>query len=830
MQAYITGVLAEHSVIRMRDLKSGDPSMQFGGDLIVPLSKADETFESERAGVADAASTATHLMRLGLGHLLPKSYLVPVDLAESSASPHSTAVARGQEGATGAVLAEAGVAPPAKEDETLLTAEEKAIKKSAVGSRSGGCYVDKKKGAEGLLVFRMKDNQKQAIPLKEFRETEGVPAGACAPCFCSVSVVPHAFCLEPKHPQHVTATKGAHNFSLGAAFRKKHLQALILLGAAQLAATTPILIANARVVNLTEPLLSGGATSWLHIDGVATPISTLARCDAPPVLPLPIGAMPAEPPPMPQVYARPSPPPAAALPSVAVRLSALAAPWPGPAPDSTTKSSESRILRVDTLENTAVISCLNHVRDPSMVTVKDEGSKLDTAPVETPRLGVGAQPSSIALQGSLTKTASWADKPPGLDQTQVPTVQLTASAKAASAHVFVPLIFDGTAPRIGLPLDECGEAYFGKRRSFISRETDYADAARWAAALFPGRTDVHAFYYFEIETLGLVVSGALITDPPPMDWEMTARDVTDEWTRTPLTQAQSSNNIAWATLAALHGDATVARVAALALARACAFRQPTAALPDGVRVGAQPELALEPQQVLVEARAHPVPWGTVVEKAQASMRALRHEYEWRIADTTRSPVDRAECAGWLAVCKPLQLDAINATLRSQCYSASDTRLHRVPFPYVPSVASSPLPPLPTRRPRAASRRMHSTGTPSCYQMPMQLPSNASKLPGGGCCMRPRRDVPRAAQNRNCSRAISMRMRATRGQRRSLPPAMCSATTVSASRSRTSHARPTSASTQHMPPTSSGARRTPHCATPAPHTESSSSRNLAGSWL
>jgi hypothetical protein len=74
------------------------------------------------------------------------------------------------------------------------------------------------------------------------------------------------------------------------------------------------------------------------------------------------------------------------------------------------------------------------------------------------------------------------------------------------------------------------------------------------------------------------------------------------------------------------------------------------------------------------------------------MRALRHEYERRIADTTRSPVDRAECAGWLAVCKPLQLDAINATLRSQCYSASDTRLHRVPFPYVPSVASSPLPP------------------------------------------------------------------------------------------------------------------------------------------
>ena len=56
------------------------------------------------------------------------------------------------------------------------------------------------------------------------------------------------------------------------------------------------------------------------------------------------------------------------------------------------------------------------------------------------------------------------------------------------------------------------------------------------------------------------------------------------------------------------------------------------------------------------------------------MRALRHEYERRIADTTRPPADRSECAGWLAVCKPLQLNAINATLRSQCYSARLTPL------------------------------------------------------------------------------------------------------------------------------------------------------------
>ena len=84
-------------------------------------------------------------------------------------------------------------------------------------------------------------------------------------------------------------------------------------------------------------------------------------------------------------------------------------------------------------------------------------------------------------------------------------VQLDACAKAAPAHVFVPLIFDGTAPRIGLPLDGCGKAYFGKRRPLVSREMDYADATRWAATLFPGRQDVHAFYYFEIEALGLVL-------------------------------------------------------------------------------------------------------------------------------------------------------------------------------------------------------------------------------------------------------------------------------------------------------------------------------------
>jgi hypothetical protein len=112
------------------------------------------------------------------------------------------------------------------------------------------------------------------------------------------------------------------------------------------------------------------ASRWypdVDTDGYGDADGALARCDAPPVLPLPIGAMPTgrEPPPMPQVYARPSPPPAAALPSVAFRLSALAAPWSGPAP--TTKLSERRILHVNTLENTTVISCLSRVRDPSTV-------------------------------------------------------------------------------------------------------------------------------------------------------------------------------------------------------------------------------------------------------------------------------------------------------------------------------------------------------------------------------------------------------------------------------------------------------------------------------
>ena len=44
----------------------------------------------------------------------------------------------------------------------------------------------------------------------------------------------------------------------------------------------------------------------------------------------------------------------------------------GDASAPTTKSSESQVRIVDTLENTAVISCLSHVRDPSTVTVKGE--------------------------------------------------------------------------------------------------------------------------------------------------------------------------------------------------------------------------------------------------------------------------------------------------------------------------------------------------------------------------------------------------------------------------------------------------------------------------
>ena len=695
MQAYITGVLAEHSTIRMRDLKSGDPSMQFGGALVVPLSKAEETFEAERAGVADSASTAAHLMRLGLGHLLPQSHLIPVDLvAESGASPSSAAAQRQPAGAAGSALAEAGVsALLPTEEASPLTAEEKAIKKAAVGSRNGGCYVDKNKGSAGLLVFRMKDNQKQAIPLKEFQETEGVPTGACAPCFCSISVTPHAFCLEPKSPGHATATKGAHNFSLASAFRKKHLQALILLGAAQLAATTPTL------EMATVPLPFVTAASPLF-PGMATMLNPVGPT-APPRLPgatLAVVRAGLEPPPMPQGPA-PSPPPIAASAPVAFRLSALAIPWHAPVVEPTPLPSPPSVVGLATSSPPPLVAGSKPAPPPSVV---GPSSPPSVAGPSSPPSVVGPAISSptpsvvltVNVSPSRAGPTSGVDWPPGLNPTQVPMVQLDACAKAAPAHVFVPLIFDGTAPRIGLPLDGCGKAYFGKRRPLVSREMDYADATRWAATLFPGRQDVHAFYYFEIEALGLVVSGALITDPPPANWEATARNDDVEWTRPTLTPGALSGEVAWASLAALRSDVTIARVAALALARACAFRQPSTALPDDVRVGAQPELALEPQQVLVEARTRPIPWETVVERAQASMRGLRQEYERRIADVTRTPADRAECAGWLAVCKPLQLNAINTSLRAQCYSASDARLHRVPFPYVPSVASAPLPPLP----------------------------------------------------------------------------------------------------------------------------------------
>ena len=57
----------------------------------------------------------------------------------------------------------------------------------------------------------------------------------------------------------------------------------------------------------------------------------------------------------------------------------------GDASAPTTKSSESQVRIVDTLENTAVISCLNHVRDPSTVTVKGEGVQLRLRSAATAR-------------------------------------------------------------------------------------------------------------------------------------------------------------------------------------------------------------------------------------------------------------------------------------------------------------------------------------------------------------------------------------------------------------------------------------------------------------
>jgi len=183
-------------------------------------------------------------------------------------------------------------------------------------------------------------------------------------------------------------------------------------------------------------------------------------------------------------------------------------------------------------------------------------------------------------------------------------------------HLFIPIILSDDGSFLGVP-GGVESGCFGAERNFSTRGADFDQAERFAAQLFPRRHDIHAFYMYELESPSVVVSGAVISDPPPPGWRASIVETAEELS------GRAPGSLCWATAAALGGNGQRARISAIALARVAAFRQPSPAHGSDVIVGAMEECSLDPRPVLARARAMPVPTSTVLERAKHTMGALR---------------------------------------------------------------------------------------------------------------------------------------------------------------------------------------------------------------
>ena len=271
-------------------------------------------------------------------------------------------------------------------------------------------------------------------------------------------------------------------------------------------------------------------------------------------------------------------------------------------------------------------------------------------------------------------------------------------ARDGAGLVFVPLALAPTGDYIGLPGGEEG-TFFGAARGFAGREADYTSAKLWGARLFPQRDDAHAFYLFESTAMArggphVVVAGVLLSLPLPPRFDSTRVESPEALAAAP------AGATCWASLAALRGDPVRYRLGSIALARAASFREPSPALAPDVRVGALGEHYLEPQRVLLAARAHARDFADVRREAEATMVDLRLELERQYLLHDDAAV-RADLDEWLfAANRPLDFSELDASVRACCYTAADARLARVPFPHVACVASAPLAPRPPPPPLA----------------------------------------------------------------------------------------------------------------------------------
>ena len=257
--------------------------------------------------------------------------------------------------------------------------------------------------------------------------------------------------------------------------------------------------------------------------------------------------------------------------------------------------------------------------------------------------------------------------------------------RAAHAHVFLPVCFDGVVGRIGIPSGS-REQLFGTERQFDSREADSSTARRWSDALFAPRTDIFTYWLMRSSTgrnAELSVTSALVCAPPPQGLERHRADVPDQRAST------TGPSVVWATPDAFV-DPDLYSLAHAAIQVARQMSEPTPELRTvDFETGAMSLHPVTHDRVVVHADLPALDWEVVCKEGQQTIMSCNMSSNVSLLSPTRRTMSLPNAgSGPTAAAHPPWL-----TSRSSCAPPATQRLipgwrtchfRTTPYPCPPS--------------------------------------------------------------------------------------------------------------------------------------------------
>ena len=292
-------------------------------------------------------------------------------------------------------------------------------------------------------------------------------------------------------------------------------------------------------------------------------------------------------------------------------------------------------------------------------------------------------------------------------QPGVPHIALSEITR--DAHLHIPIYLKGNETRFGV-LGGQPLRVVGWESRPTSKEADSTRARKWDESLFPGRSDVHAFWLLSRSDVcgkaNVSITSCCVVDPPPDGLQWRSVDSAVGFGPVP------SRNLLWATLDAID----CARLRQTCQMLWLSMSELAMPMPRNTSLepltGAMNLTPITPAGTQVSTHATKLPWDDAVADGFAAVESCRTHLTAAIDSGLYASDITAELCAWLDMCRPPRLGDIGLHLQDSCYRFDDTRLASIRYPHhtrtVPTLpmAPLPLPPIQSLVPSSATSWSH----------------------------------------------------------------------------------------------------------------------------